>query len=184
MTLSEIRVRVKQVRKSGRGWSAQCPAHRDQNNSLSIALGRDGRTLLYCFAGCQFKEIIRALGLHPKDVRFQGAHYQRSAGANSQRNTHASLIDDFETWRSCHIRRLNDQHRMLGDVASVAAEILGLDPENQQALEAMAEFIHSEAELCRSLDFLLCTKASEWLDKDATPVQLFLAWRTRRDRAE
>jgi hypothetical protein len=39
------------------------PSHRngDQNPSLSIRDGRDGRLLLHCFAGCSFDDIVAAL---------------------------------------------------------------------------------------------------------------------------
>jgi hypothetical protein len=52
-------------KRSGAGWSAPCPAHEDQNASLSIGEGRDGKLLLKCHAGCTFEAIlaaIRALG--------------------------------------------------------------------------------------------------------------------------
>ncbi|MET3560911.1 hypothetical protein ABID39_001627, partial [Bartonella japonica] len=37
------------------------PAHDDRLPSLSIKNGNDGRLLLYCYAGCSFREIIQAL---------------------------------------------------------------------------------------------------------------------------
>ncbi|WP_372712448.1 DUF7146 domain-containing protein [Bartonella machadoae] len=40
---------------------ARCPAHDDQVPSLALANGNDGRLLLYCYAGCSFKEILQAL---------------------------------------------------------------------------------------------------------------------------
>ncbi len=39
----------------------RCPAHDDRLPSLSLANGHDGRLLLYCYAGCSFREIIQAL---------------------------------------------------------------------------------------------------------------------------
>ncbi|WP_208000044.1 DUF7146 domain-containing protein [Bartonella saheliensis] len=45
----------------GRYGTARCPAHDDQLPSLSLSNGYDGRLLLYCYAGCSFKEIIQAL---------------------------------------------------------------------------------------------------------------------------
>jgi hypothetical protein len=50
-----------QGRRSGRGWVARCPAHRDRHPSLSIAEGADGRLLLRCFAGCNCSAIRNAL---------------------------------------------------------------------------------------------------------------------------
>lgn len=45
----------------GRYGTAHCPAHDDRLPSLSISNGNDGRLLLYCYAGCSFREIIQAL---------------------------------------------------------------------------------------------------------------------------
>ena len=44
------------------GFKAQCPAHEDSNPSLSVSEGADGKVLLHCFAGCEFTEILTALG--------------------------------------------------------------------------------------------------------------------------
>jgi hypothetical protein len=52
-------------KRSGAGWSARCPAHDDQSESLSIGEGHEGKLLLHCHAGCSFESIraaIRALG--------------------------------------------------------------------------------------------------------------------------
>jgi hypothetical protein len=51
------------ARRSGRGWIARCPAHKDRSPSLSIGEGRDGRILLHCFAGCSTVSVLAACGL-------------------------------------------------------------------------------------------------------------------------
>jgi hypothetical protein len=52
-------------KRNGRGWMCHCPGpmHRngDRNPSLSVRDGRNGRPLLYCFAGCEYGEIVAAL---------------------------------------------------------------------------------------------------------------------------
>ena len=68
MNISQILDQLANVRKSGSGWTARCPAHEDKNNSLSIGQGDDGRTLLKCFAGCTFEEICAAKGWKPSDL--------------------------------------------------------------------------------------------------------------------
>jgi hypothetical protein len=46
---------------SGDGWKARCPSHADENPSLSISEGKNGRVLLHCHAGCSQSEVIAAL---------------------------------------------------------------------------------------------------------------------------
>lgn len=53
--------RLAGVRRAGAGWSALCPAHHDHEQSLSLAVGADGRLLAYCHAGCRFVNILAAL---------------------------------------------------------------------------------------------------------------------------
>jgi hypothetical protein len=65
---------LKDVRKSGNGWEACCPAHDDHRPSLSVAEGDDGKVLLKCRVGCTFEEIVKAMGLETKDL-FPGDHH-------------------------------------------------------------------------------------------------------------
>jgi AAA domain len=66
-----------QAKRSGKGWIANCPAHEDQNPSLSISEGADGRALLKCFAGCSTESVLAALGLTVRDL-FPATHPQPS----------------------------------------------------------------------------------------------------------
>ncbi len=60
--------RLQNVKPSGNGWIARCPAHNDKHPSLSIKEGADGRVLLKCHAGCSAESIVRALGLEMRDL--------------------------------------------------------------------------------------------------------------------
>lgn len=52
------------ARRTGRNhWQGHCPSHEDRSPSLSIGEGRDGRTIIYCHAGCSADAIVAALGL-------------------------------------------------------------------------------------------------------------------------
>ncbi len=66
--LDRILSELKNVKSSGSGWTALCPAHDDQQKSLSIAEGENGRVLLKCFAGCKTEDIVRALDLEMSDL--------------------------------------------------------------------------------------------------------------------
>ena len=55
--------------KGGHGhYMAKCPAHMDADPSLSIGLGRDGRVLIHCFAGCRTEDVLNAVGLSKRDL--------------------------------------------------------------------------------------------------------------------
>jgi hypothetical protein len=55
-------------RQSGKGWVARCPAHEDDRASLSVGVGKDGKVVLHCHAGCDFKAVVQSLGLEEKDL--------------------------------------------------------------------------------------------------------------------
>ena len=68
MTLNEILSRFQGAKKTSNGWEVRCPGHDDQNASLSITEGQDGRILLYCHAGCQTESVVAAMGLKISDL--------------------------------------------------------------------------------------------------------------------
>ena len=51
---------TKFAQKCSDGWIDRCPAHDDNNPSLSIKETADGKLLLHCFAGCSFEDIVKA----------------------------------------------------------------------------------------------------------------------------
>lgn len=62
MTAPDILSKLRGVKVNGNGWTAKCPAHDDERNSLSIGNGDNGRVLLHCHAGCSYEAIHTALG--------------------------------------------------------------------------------------------------------------------------
>jgi P4 family phage/plasmid primase-like protien len=54
--------------ESGSSWIALCPAHDDNNPSLSVSEGQDGRVLLHCHAGCEADAVCEKLGLTVADL--------------------------------------------------------------------------------------------------------------------
>lgn len=56
------------ARHSRGGWIARCPAHPDRSPSLSIREGNDGRTLVYCHAGCTTEAVCEAIGIKVADL--------------------------------------------------------------------------------------------------------------------
>lgn len=65
---SEFLGKFEGVQQSGGGWIARCPSHGDDNPSLSIARGEDGRWLVHCHAGCTAEQVVEAVGLKMRDL--------------------------------------------------------------------------------------------------------------------
>jgi Protein of unknown function (DUF3631) len=77
MNPDDVLDRFANVRQAGSGWTARCPAHDDQRNSLTIDRGGGGRWLLKCHANCPFDAILDAAGLTTADV---GPDHTSSSG--------------------------------------------------------------------------------------------------------
>ncbi len=60
--------RLEGVKRAGSGWTARCPAHDDQHNSLSIGIKPDGSALVHCHAGCETKDVLGRVGLSMADL--------------------------------------------------------------------------------------------------------------------
>ncbi len=63
MKVQDVLAKLCGVRKNSSGWSARCPAHDDNRNSLSISEGNDGKILFKCHAGCSYQGILATFSL-------------------------------------------------------------------------------------------------------------------------
>lgn len=62
MTTAEDLAEGLEAKRTGKGkWMAKCPVHDDRSESLSISSKRDGSSLIHCFAGCEFRDLVREL---------------------------------------------------------------------------------------------------------------------------
>jgi hypothetical protein len=69
VTLDEVLGRLQGVRRLGTAKAqALCPAHADQEPSLSVDVGENGCVLMHCHAGCTFDDILAAAELTKKDL--------------------------------------------------------------------------------------------------------------------
>lgn len=69
MTADDLVSRLDGAKRTGEGrWMARCPAHGDKRPSLSIRDAGEGRTLVYCFAGCHVDAVLNAVGLTVADL--------------------------------------------------------------------------------------------------------------------
>lgn len=67
MKTENIVAKLSGVSRTSNGWQARCPVHDDVKPSLSIGTD-DGKTLLFCHAGCQTAKIVQELGLSMGDL--------------------------------------------------------------------------------------------------------------------
>lgn len=68
MNAEPILARLEGVRERAPDrWTARCPAHEDKKPSLSIRDAGD-RLLVYCFGGCNVREVVEAIGLRFDDL--------------------------------------------------------------------------------------------------------------------
>lgn len=61
LTAESLARRLPQGRWNGRQGHACCPAHADTDPSFAFAYGREGRLIFKCHAGCEFRDVARAL---------------------------------------------------------------------------------------------------------------------------
>jgi len=60
------------VRQNGKETVCHCPAHDDQNPSLNVRLGDDGKLLVTCRAGCSIQSIVDSVDWSMKDLMPSG----------------------------------------------------------------------------------------------------------------
>ena len=91
MSLKKILERLESVQETGTNqWRAKCPAHDDKKPSLSIKVDGE-KILLHCHAGCDTKEILRALGLSEADL-FLGGNGKRIVATYDYQDADGELL--------------------------------------------------------------------------------------------
>ena len=90
-------------------------------------------------------------------------------------------IRSFARWREERLRQVSDRYHALSRAAVRAEKALAsgvLTPEEQSlAWDALARFCHEEASLSAAFDFLMCAKASHWLEDETRIEDVFTHWR-------
>jgi hypothetical protein len=88
-------------------------------------------------------------------------------------------IESFEIWRDSRICEVSNRYRRFSHAACRAAEVLSKFSECEEAWATLARFYHAEAQLLAAFDWLMFAKASDWLEGDSSPVEIYEAWRRR-----
>jgi len=65
--LDHMLAKLGELKRSGNGYLAHCPAHYDKRKSLSVS-SENGKILIHCHAGCETRSIVQALGLKMSDL--------------------------------------------------------------------------------------------------------------------
>lgn len=68
MTLADLIARLDDVEQTDDGYLVHCPAHDDSKQSLRLTASDAGKVLLRCRAGCETKDVVKALGLTMRDL--------------------------------------------------------------------------------------------------------------------
>jgi hypothetical protein len=68
MHIDDFISRLKTRRKTATGVQCHCPAHKDDNASLSVGVGKTGNIVVKCHAGCSVDAVLSAMGLKLSDL--------------------------------------------------------------------------------------------------------------------
>ena len=99
-TIAEVAQQL-HAKRTGKGrFLAKCPSHQDRKPSLAISLGKDGRILLKCWAGCETEAVLKAAGLRWADL------FPESGKMSAEELLWARLERQFAEQRRREERRL------------------------------------------------------------------------------
>ncbi len=102
---------ILEAKSQGAGkWLARCPAHADRTPSLSITEGPGGKVLLHCFAGCDYADILAALGAGAGALPGFSRPIARNGSHPVKRDRPPMRPDEVEELRAAltAVRRLQD----------------------------------------------------------------------------
>ena len=155
-----------------RGRRADC-LHCAGSSRFTVSFTDD---LAFCHR-CHWKAnaftLARQLGLLTTNCRAAAAFQAEQL----TRRRFRGEIEAFEKWLSRTYWYVANEYRQLGQAAERAKSVLAGNPSDEAAWAALANFYHPEAMLTASLDYLVFAKASQWLESDLCPTDIFRVWR-------
>jgi hypothetical protein len=137
--------RLEEVTESGSGWKARCPAHDDQQPSLQIDEGDDGRCLLHCFAGCATETIVAELGLQMQDLFADRPKRRRGSSRLMDLAVQAGIEVFHSRERIAYAAIALDRHRETWPVRSPAFGLWLRKLHYEAAEEALGDEVLGEA---------------------------------------
>lgn len=91
--IDKVLSQLSDAKRSGKGYIARCPAHDDQQPSLSVREKPDGMVLLKCHAKCRTESVCEAIGLGLADLfpkEGNGMSQQTNAAGNGRASATAT----------------------------------------------------------------------------------------------
>ena len=170
--------RLANVKKSGSGWMASCPAH-GGHDCLAVE-EKDDRTLVHCFAGCDTRDVVESVDLRLGDLFRDSLNPQRKReyqiqSASSARD-HAKIIMDIAAAQALagdlsgeDVEQLATAHQRLKD-AEKQLEELGASPAEQPEEEPNPLLRHLSYDSDAALDRIA---SQQWLIDQVLPVDGF-----------
>lgn len=160
--------RLQGVKQHGDRYAALCPAHQDKSPSLSLSRGKDGRALVHCYAGCETRDVLAAVGLEMRDLFLdnlsndQRQQYRRNKleaerrferlVIEAARNKPEEVRDEDIPRLALAQERLDKLDRQLADLEAPATDPDGEQDDGKQSqasqlvafVEARVELFHDE----------------------------------------
>lgn len=124
-SLDRVRDAFEQVagpgKQSGQWTLFCCPCHDDHHASAAITHNISaGRTVVKCFAGCDSRDILEAIGVQVRDLYDEPRQHPR--GPQSPREAAARRVAAEQARREALVRRERTQQEMAARRAALAAE--------------------------------------------------------------
>lgn len=159
--------RLQGVKQHGERYVACCPAHQDNSPSLSLSRGKDGRALVHCYAGCETRDVLAAVGLELRDLFLdnlsseQRQQYRRNKLEAERRferlvieaargEAKAGDLSDESTARLALAQERIDQFdRQLAELEAPATDPDGepLDDDKQSQASQLVAYVEARVEL-------------------------------------
>lgn len=136
------------VRANGNNWSARCPCRNDDNNpSLSIGQGQDGRVLVTCHRGipCDLDQICEAVGLNVTELMPPKQEKKRSK---------LTLTATYE-YRDALGNLLFQKQRFVDEEGKKTFSQRRIDPESGEwvrNLDGVAKILYNLPRVCAARD--------------------------------
>lgn len=161
--------RLQGVKQQGERHVACCPAHQDKSPSLSLSRGKDGRALVHCYAGCETRDVLAAVGLEMRDLfpenlsQEQRAQHRREKLAKERqferlvidaaKGSAASLSDEDLARLALAQERIDQLDRELSALLETPGEDQAEpEEENQSQASLLVKFVDQRFELFHDLN--------------------------------